>query len=79
MQQRGISIREIETVMNKGWLIRTAKTGTHGKAYVFSYNKKWLGEYFEEKEVTVYYKIKDKSIILLTAVAKYGKNFPKGR
>ena len=52
--------------------------GICGKVHIFEYNALWEGTYFEEKEVTVYYKYKDKELILLTAKARYGKSFSKG-
>ncbi len=48
------------------------------KYAVFAYNAEWEGKFFEEKEVTVYYKYKGEQFILLTAKARYGKNFKKG-
>ncbi|MBI4680648.1 MAG: DUF4258 domain-containing protein [Nitrospirae bacterium] len=75
MRQRGISIEEIQSVISKGWDADDAVGGTIGKTYVFSYNAEWEGKFFEEKEVTVYYKYKDKQFILLTAKARYGKEF----
>ncbi|MBI5747024.1 MAG: DUF4258 domain-containing protein [Nitrospirae bacterium] len=78
MQQRGVSKDEIEITINEGRIARDAKEGTIGKVYVFPNNAEWEGKYFEEKEVTVYYKHKDKKLILLTAKARYGRNFSKG-
>jgi len=77
MQQRGISIEEIETAINKGWNAEDAVEGTVGKVFVFPYNVEWEGKLFEEKEVTVYYKYKGRQFILLTAKARYGKQFLK--
>jgi hypothetical protein len=78
MLQRGISKEEIEHTINKGWNAGDAKEGVEGKVLVFTYNNYWEGKYFEEKGVTVYYKLKGKKIVLLTAKARYGKNFTKG-
>ncbi len=78
MLQRGISKEEIEITINKGWAAEDAKEGTIGKTYIFSYNNYWEDKFYEEKEVIVYYKIKEEKIILLTAKARYGKNFKKG-
>jgi len=52
--------------------------GTYGKVYIFRYGKEWEGRTYEEKEVTVYYKIKVERMIILTAKARYGKNFDRG-
>jgi hypothetical protein len=76
--QRGISITEIEETLNKGWDAVDAVEGTAGKVAVFDYNEEWEGKFFEEKEVTVYYKFKGTQVILLTAKARYGKDFRKG-
>ncbi|MEW6418739.1 MAG: DUF4258 domain-containing protein [Nitrospirota bacterium] len=78
MLQRGISVKEIEEALNKGWDAADAVEGTAGKVAVFAYNAEWEGKFFEEKEVTVYYKYKGVQFILLTAKARYGKNFEKG-
>jgi hypothetical protein len=78
MLQRGISIKELEETLNKGWDAIDAVEGTAGKVAVFTYNAEWEGNFFEEKEVTVYYKYKGEQFILLTAKARYGKNFRKG-
>jgi len=65
--------------LNKGWQATDAVEGTAGKVAVFTYNTEWEGNFFEEKEVTVYYKYKGKQFILLTAKARYGKNFKEGK
>ncbi|GAB4419562.1 MAG: hypothetical protein OHK0032_15460 [Thermodesulfovibrionales bacterium] len=75
MFQRGIPIDEIQETLNKGWDADDAKGGTSGKVFIFPYNGRWEGKFFEEKEVTVYYKYKAEKFILLTAKARYGKNF----
>jgi len=78
MKQRGISRDEIEITINEGWEAEDVKEGTVGKVFVFPYNNYWMGSYFEEKEVTVYYRYKNEKIILLTARARYGKDFKGG-
>jgi len=78
MLQRCISKEEIEITINKGCGAGDAKEGIIGKTFIFPYNNYWEGKYYEEKEVTVYYKIKEEKIILLTTKARYGKNFKKG-
>lgn len=77
MAQRGITREEIEKTLNEGWKAKDAKSGTIGKVYVFPYNRAWEGALFEEKEVTVYYKMVNQSIVMLTAKARYGKDFWK--
>ena len=68
---------EIEHTLNAGWAASDAKPGTKGKVFVFDYRAEWLGHFFEEKEVTVYYKVIGEAITLLTAKARYGKDFPR--
>jgi len=77
MEQRGITVQEIETTINEGWNASDTKAGTTGKVFVFPFNAYWEQKYFEEKEVTVYYKEKDK-VVLLTVKARYGKGFVRG-
>lgn len=78
MLQRGITKEEIEITINKGWGAEDAKEGTIGKTFIFPYNNYWEDRYYEEKEVAVYYKMKEEKMVLLTAKARYGKNFKKG-
>jgi hypothetical protein len=52
--QRGISLDEIETTLNKGRYADDAQEGTAGKVFIFPYNAEWEGKFFEAKEVTVY-------------------------
>jgi len=75
MNQRGISLEELQITMSEGWDAEDAKEGTVGKVFVFPYNSYWEGKYFEKKEVTVYFKHKDKELVLLTAKARYGREF----
>ncbi len=78
MAQRGITKAEIERSLNDGWKARDAKSGTIGKVFVFPYNRTWQGDLFREKEVSVYYKVINEDIVLLTVKARYGKHFRKG-
>lgn len=75
MQERGITTEEIETTLNYGKNAKDARPGTEGKTHVFTFNNDWEGEYFKEKEVTVYYKKVQKKIILLTALVRYDEDF----
>jgi hypothetical protein len=77
MAQRGITKEEIERVLNEGWEATDAKLGTLGKVFVFLYNGLWEGKIFEEKEVSVYYKLVNDRVALLTAKARYGRDFSK--
>ena len=67
MTQRGVTMEEIEKVLNEGWEATDAKPGTIGKVFVFLYNGMWEGRLFEEKEVSVYYKLVNDTMVLLTA------------
>ena len=77
MEQRGITRAEIERTLNEGWKAKDAKPGTIGKVFIFPYNRTWQGDLFQEKEVTVYYKVIKEDIVLLTVKARYGKHFRK--
>jgi len=77
MRQRGVTLEEMERVLSEGWEATDAKSGTKGKVFVFPYRKEWEGQFYEEKEVTVYYKTVGKSTMLLTVKARYGKDFPR--
>lgn len=78
MHQRGITREEIERVLNEGWKVTDAKPGTLGKVMVFSYEAEWEGQFYQEKEVTVYYKLTSEGLILLTVKARYGQGFSEG-
>jgi hypothetical protein len=78
MDQRGISREELEHTLSAGWEAEDAKPGTIGKVMVFPYQKKWEGRHYEEKEVSVYYKIKGETLVLLTVKARYGRGFSQG-
>lgn len=79
MLQRGITLQEIEQTVNDGWNASDAKTGTSGKTMVFLFNDEWEGRFYQEKEVTVYYRYVDEGLVLLTAKARYGEDFPRGK
>jgi len=49
-----------------------------GKVLIFPFEAEWEGQTYLEKEVTVYYKIIDKKVILLTVMVRYGQGFQKG-
>ena len=77
MNKGGITRAEIERTLNEGWKAKDAKSGTVGKVFVFPYNRTWQGNLFAEKEVTVYYKVVNEGMALLTVKARYGKHFRK--
>jgi len=79
MNQRGVTFEEVKQVMAEGGEAVESKPGTLGKVLVFPYGSKWEGRYYEEKEVTVYYKNKEgHGVILLTVIARYGQTFSRG-
>ena len=77
MSQRGVSREEIEITLNQGQQATDAKPGTQGKVFIFPYKAEWEGQFYEEKEITVYYKVRKGKMILLTVKARYG-SFPGG-
>ena len=78
MRQRGVTREEIEKTLNEGWRSPDARPGTLGKVLVFPYHKEWEGRFYEEKEVTLFYKDLGDKIVILTVIARYGRGFAKG-
>jgi hypothetical protein len=79
MHQRGVTFEEIEQVMAEGDETAESRPGTLGKVLVFPYGAEWEGRFYQEKEVTVYYKnMEEHGIILLTVMARYGQKFSRG-
>ncbi len=77
MAQRGVSLEEIERTLNDGWAAQDAKAGTFGKIMVFEFGAQWENKFYQQKEVTVYYKIISDGLLPLTIKARYGQNFPR--
>lgn len=77
MEQRGITKAEVRKTLREGWSSPDAKPGTKGRTLVFPYDATWEGTYYEEKEVTVYFKTEDGELVLLTAIAQYGSDFSR--
>jgi hypothetical protein len=77
MFQRGVSRDEIEQTLNERWEATHAKPGILGKVKIFLYQAQWEGRFYEEKEVTVYYKAVDTTVLVLTAKARYGQGFSR--
>lgn len=75
---RGISESEVRSVLEHGWPGTDAQPSTGCRVLVFPYNDTWEGRHHQEKEVTVYFKVVNDALVLLTAKARYGSNFPKG-
>lgn len=78
MAQRGVTLSEIEQTLAEGWQAPDARPGTLGKVRVFPYNAEWEGQFHQEKQVTVYYKQTSQGIVILTVIARYGRDFPRG-
>ncbi len=78
MLQRGVTRQEIERTLNGGREASDAKPGTLGKVMVFPYRATWEGRFYEQKEVTIYYKVVGGHLTLLTVKARYGKDFCRG-
>lgn len=77
MEQRGITQTEVRKTLREGWNASDAKSGTEGRTLVFTYDAVWEETHYEEKEVTVYFKFEGGQFVLLTAIARYGQNFPR--
>jgi len=77
MRQRGITREELERTLNEGWEATDTKPGMFGRVLVFPYAAEWEGQFYQEKEVTVYYKVTAEGLVLLTAKARYGQSFPR--
>lgn len=76
MAQRGVTLAEIEQVLNSGQSAASAKAGTLGKILAIFYEAEWEGQFYKQKEITVYYKFTDDGqLILLTVLARYGQAF----
>jgi hypothetical protein len=73
---RGISEAEVRSVLEHGWPGTDAQPSTGCLVLVFPFNATWEGRHYEEKEVTVF-KVVNDELLLLTAKARYGFNFPR--
>lgn len=78
MDQRGVTRNEIERTLTEGRDAADAKPGILGKVMVFPYEGEWLGQHYQEKEVTVYYRKLGEDMVLLIVKARYGKDFQRG-
>ena len=76
MRQRGMTPAEIEQTLNDGREASDAKPGTLAKVMVFPYAAAWEGQFYPEKEVSVYDKATAEGLVLLTAKARYGQGLP---
>lgn len=74
---RGISEAEVRSVLEHGWPGTDAQRSTGCRVLVFPFNADWEGRHYQEKQVTVYFKVVKDEVVLLTAKARYGSNFPR--
>ena len=78
MEQRGVTLEELQRTLDEGWSATDVRPGTFGKTFVFSYAREWEGSRYAEKEVTVYYKTVQAGLVVLTVKARYGDGFARG-
>lgn len=79
MEQRGVTLDEINETLQEGWEAEDARPGTGGKTYVFELGEEWLGETYEEKEVPVYDRYDEgEGLVVSTVKARYGRGFSGG-
>ena len=78
MEQRGVTLDEIQRALDEGWMASDARIGTVGRTLICPYAQEWEGAFYPEKEVTVYYKIGEGGMVLLTVKARYGSGLPRG-
>jgi hypothetical protein len=48
MEQRGVSLEEIQRTLNEGRAATDARSGTYGKVLVFPYASEWEGSFYQE-------------------------------
>lgn len=77
MTARGVSEAEVLETLASGWPCSDAQKGTDCRTSVFAFRAEWEGRWYEEKEVTVYFKRADRQLILLTTKARYGSGFAR--
>ncbi len=78
MEQRGVTLEEVNDTLDRGWEAADVRPGTLGRVLVIPFQAEWEGRRYEEKEVTVYYKMTEEGLIVLTVKARYGSDFPRG-
>ena len=60
----------MKKTLEKGEDAKDAKLGTYGKVLIFLYNDYWEGKFYEQKEITVYYKLVGEKTMILTVKAR---------
>ena len=71
-KERGTNENEIIDVIKTGFPI-PAKYGRTGKVKIYSFKKKRLGVYYQQKRVEVFYAVAGNLIITATVYVFYGK------
>jgi len=70
-EARGTNEDEIKDVINAGFFI-PAKHGRLGKAKVYVFQQRWLGNYYKHKRVEVIFTIEKDVVITVTVYVFYG-------
>ena len=78
MELRGVTVAEVRETLRDGWPAGDAAPGREGSTLVFAFNATREGKSYAEKEVSVYWKVEDDVLIVLTVKSRYGKGFPRG-
>ncbi|MBM3705515.1 MAG: hypothetical protein FJW66_03220 [Actinobacteria bacterium] len=71
-KERGTNKKEILEVIKTGREV-SARYGKIAKHKIYNFNKKWLGKYYQQKMVKVFYMIRENTIITVTVYVFYGK------
>ncbi len=71
-RERGTNKKEILEVIKTG-KEAAAKHGKIAKFKIYDFNKKWLGKYYMQKMVRVFYTMEENTIITVTVYVFYGK------
>lgn len=70
MKERGATEEEIKLTVETGEKF-TAKFGRIGFRRNFTFNKNWLGKFYNIKQLEVYTIKEGKGLIILTVIVKY--------
>lgn len=69
--ERGASEDEVYDTLKTGKTI-TAKSDRLAKEKIYTFNEKWNGKFYEQKQVKVIYIVEGTTTIVITVVVKYG-------
>ena len=70
MRERGVTEEETKLTIETGEKF-TAKFGRAGFRRNFTFNKNWLGKFYNIKQLEVYTVKEGKDLIILTVIVKY--------